>query len=166
MSASPLKVLGIVGARSGSKSIPHKNIRPLCGKPLLAWITEAAKNSKYINRLIISTDSPEYATIAQQYGAEALFLRPAELAKDSVPDFDFFIFSKPVMSSSTSKCPAFASTAPSFMRAICVAVIICLSPVTVIKISPIFNALSIVFTINPSIAASSARTGFTSETTT
>lgn len=84
-----LKVLGVVGARSGSKTIPHKNIKPLLGKPLLAWITEAAKASKYITRLIISTDSPEYAEMAKKYGAEAQFLRPKELAEDSVPDFDY-----------------------------------------------------------------------------
>ncbi len=82
-------VLGIVGARSGSKAIPHKNIKPLAGKPLLAWIIEAGKQSKYINKLIISTDSQEYADIAKKYGAEAPFIRPSELALDSVPDFDF-----------------------------------------------------------------------------
>lgn len=84
-----INVLGVVGARSGSRSIPHKNIRPLLGKPLLAWIIEAAKQSKYINRLIISTDSQEYAKIAKQYGAEAPFMRPANLAEDHVPDFDY-----------------------------------------------------------------------------
>lgn len=83
------KVLGIVGARSGSRSMPHKNIRPLLGKPLLAWIIEAAKNAKTISRVIISTDSPEYAEIAKKYGAEAPFLRPKELAEDHVPDFDY-----------------------------------------------------------------------------
>ena len=84
-----LNVLGIVGARSGSKAVPHKNIKPLLGKPLMSWIIEAAKASKLVARLIISTDSPEYAEIAKKYGAEAPFIRPAELAADSVPDFDF-----------------------------------------------------------------------------
>lgn len=84
-----LKVLGVVGARSGSKSIPNKNIKPLLGKPLMAWIIEAAKASKYVTRLILSTDSPEYAEVGKKYGAEVPFLRPAELATDSVPDFDF-----------------------------------------------------------------------------
>lgn len=84
-----MKVLGIVGARAGSKSIPHKNIRPLAGKPLMGWIIEAAKKAKQVNRLIISTDSPEYAEIGKQYGAETPFLRPAELSGDSVPDFDY-----------------------------------------------------------------------------
>ena len=84
-----LKVLGIIGARSGSRSIPHKNIKPLLGKPLLAWITEAARASKYVTRLIISTDSKEYAEIAKKYGADAPFLRPQELARDHIPDFDY-----------------------------------------------------------------------------
>ncbi|QQG45460.1 MAG: acylneuraminate cytidylyltransferase family protein [Candidatus Sungiibacteriota bacterium] len=84
-----LKVLGVVGARSGSRSIPHKNIKPLLGKPLLAWIIEAANASGYVTRLIISTDSPEYGEIAKSYGAEMPFLRPKELAEDHVPDFDF-----------------------------------------------------------------------------
>ncbi len=83
------KVLGIIGARAGSKTIVHKNIKPLLGKPLLSWITEAAKASKYVTRLIISTDSPEYAEVAKKYGAEAPFLRPKELAEDHVPDFDY-----------------------------------------------------------------------------
>lgn len=84
-----LNILGIVGARSGSKSIPNKNIRPLLGKPLMAWIIEAAKNSKHITRLILSTDSQEYATIGRQYGAETPFLRPAKLANDNASDIDF-----------------------------------------------------------------------------
>lgn len=85
---SPL-VLGVVGARSGSKSIPHKNIRELAGRPLLAWIIEAAKKSKYISRLILSTDSNQYAKIGRDYGAEAPFLRPAHLADDDASDIDF-----------------------------------------------------------------------------
>ena len=84
-----LNVLGVIGARSGSRGIVHKNIQLLAGKPLLAWITEAAKASPYVSRLIISTDSPEYAELAKKYGAEAPFLRPAELATDSMPDFDY-----------------------------------------------------------------------------
>ena len=84
-----MNILGIVGARSGSKSIPNKNIRPLLGKPLMAWIIEAAKRSHHITRLILSTDSPEYAEIGKKYGAEVPFLRPAELASDSASDIDF-----------------------------------------------------------------------------
>lgn len=84
-----VKILGVVGARSGSKSIPHKNIRPLFGKPLMAWIIEAAKKSKYNMRLILSTDSLEYAKIGKKYGAEVSFLRPAELANDAASDIDY-----------------------------------------------------------------------------
>jgi len=84
-----MNILGIVGARSGSKSIPDKNIRPLLGKPLMAWIIEAAKQSKHITRLILSTDSEKYAAIGRQYGAETPFLRPAEFASDSASDIDF-----------------------------------------------------------------------------
>ncbi|QQG45459.1 MAG: SDR family oxidoreductase [Candidatus Sungiibacteriota bacterium] len=84
-----LKILGVVGARSGSKTIPHKNIKPLLGKPLLSWIIEAAKRSQYLTRVVLSTDSPEYAEIGRRYGAETPFLRPKELAEDHVPDFDW-----------------------------------------------------------------------------
>lgn len=84
-----IKVLGIVGARSGSKSIPHKNIRLLCGKPLMAWIIEAAKKSPLVTRLVLSTDSPEYAQIGRRYGAETPFLRPLEFANDVASDIDY-----------------------------------------------------------------------------
>lgn len=84
-----LKVLGVVGARSGSKSIPHKNIKPLLGKPLMAWIIEAAKNSPYVTRLVLSTDSPEYQAVGRKYGAETPFLRPAEFANDTASDIDY-----------------------------------------------------------------------------
>lgn len=83
------KVLGVIGARSGSKSIPDKNIKPLLGKPLFAWIAEAGKESNYVSRIIMSTDSPEYAKLANEHGIETPFLRPAELSGDSVPDFDY-----------------------------------------------------------------------------
>src|SRR3989344_3087207 len=82
-------VLAVVGARSGSKSIPHKNIKPLLDKPLMAWIIEAAKNSKFVSRVILSTDSAEYAEVGKKYGAEVPFSRPKHLAEDSVPDFDY-----------------------------------------------------------------------------
>lgn len=84
-----IKVLGVVGARAGSKSIPHKNIRNLQGKPLMAWIIEAAKQSPYITRLFLSTDSPEYAEIGRRFGAETPFLRPKEFAEDNASDIDY-----------------------------------------------------------------------------
>ncbi|PIR69972.1 MAG: acylneuraminate cytidylyltransferase [Candidatus Niyogibacteria bacterium CG10_big_fil_rev_8_21_14_0_10_46_36] len=84
-----LRVLGVVGARSGSKGIPDKNIKPLAGKPLMAWIIEAAKKSIHAPRVVLSTDSQAYADIGKQYGTEVPFLRPKELAGDNIPDFDF-----------------------------------------------------------------------------
>ena len=83
------KVLAVVGARSGSKAIPNKNIKPLLGKPLMAWVIEAAKASKYVARVVLSTDSKEYAEVGKRYGAETPFLRPAEFATDATPDFDY-----------------------------------------------------------------------------
>lgn len=80
------KMLAVVQARSGSKGVPGKNIRPLMGKPLMGWIIEAAKRCRNIDRLILSTDSPEYAEIGRSFGAETPFLRPAELAADSAVD--------------------------------------------------------------------------------
>ncbi len=85
----PLKILALIGARSGSKGVPNKNIKLLGGKPLMAWVIEAAKKSKYVNRVIISTDSEEYAKIARDWGAETPFLRPAELSGDKSTDFDY-----------------------------------------------------------------------------
>lgn len=84
-----LRVLGVVGARSGSKSIPDKNIKPLHGKPLMGWIIEAAKASKYITKLVLSTDSEAYAEIGRQYGAETPFLRPTEIATDKAIDIEY-----------------------------------------------------------------------------
>lgn len=84
-----LKVLSVIGARSGSKGVPHKNIRPLAGKPLMAWVIQAALDAKTVNRVIVSTDSAEYAQAAIEYGAEAPFLRPPELAADLSTDFEY-----------------------------------------------------------------------------
>ncbi len=82
------RVLAYIPARSGSKSIIDKNIVEVAGKPLIAHTIEAAKKSKYVDKVIVSTDSEKYAAIAQEYGAEAPFLRPAELATDTSPEMD------------------------------------------------------------------------------
>ena len=80
------KIVAIIPARSGSKGVPGKNIRPLAGKPLLGWMVEAAKRSRFIDRVICSTDSAHYAEIARRHGAETPFLRPAEYATDQATD--------------------------------------------------------------------------------
>jgi len=77
-----LEVLAIIPARGGSKGIPRKNIRPLAGKPMLAYNIEAAQASRFIQRVVISTDDPEIARIAQAYGAEVVW-RPAEISGDT-----------------------------------------------------------------------------------
>ncbi|BCA94937.1 acylneuraminate cytidylyltransferase [Legionella antarctica] len=85
------KVLAIIPARGGSKGLPGKNIRPLNGMPLVAWPIQTALNSKYIDRVIVTTDDPEIAKIAQEYGAEVPFIRPAEFAKDTSPSSEAII---------------------------------------------------------------------------
>ena len=85
-----MHILAIIPARSGSKSIPHKNIRPCAGKPMIAYSIEHARQSKYINRVILSTDSPDYAKIGREHGAETPFLRPQEYAQDQSLDIDVF----------------------------------------------------------------------------
>jgi N-acylneuraminate cytidylyltransferase len=85
------KVYAIVTARGGSKSIPKKNIKEICGKPLIAWTIEAAKRARNIDRLICDTDNEEIAAIAKEYGAEIPFMRPAELAEDLTPDLPVFV---------------------------------------------------------------------------
>ena len=76
------KIIAIIPARGGSKRLPVKNIKKLLGKPLIAWTIEQAKKSKYIDKLIVSTDDKEIAKISKKYGAEVPFLRPKELARD------------------------------------------------------------------------------------
>lgn len=83
------KILGIVGIRSGSKGVPDKNIKILNNKPLVGWILESATKSQRINKLVVSTDSKEYARIARQFGAETPYLRPEHLSTDLSPEIEF-----------------------------------------------------------------------------
>ena len=76
-------VIGIVPARSGSKGIPGKNIRPLAGKPLMAWAIEGGKKSGVLDKIFVMTDSPEYAAVGKQYCAEAPVLLAPEVATDT-----------------------------------------------------------------------------------
>jgi CMP-N,N'-diacetyllegionaminic acid synthase len=78
-------VLAIIPARGGSKGVPRKNIKPLAGKPLIAWTVEEAKKSKYIDRLVLSSEDEEIIKVAKSYGCEVPFVRPAELAQDETP---------------------------------------------------------------------------------
>ncbi len=89
MSQKKLKILGISGARSGSKGLSHKNVKKLGGKPLLVWPAEIAKKSKYINRYILSTDSPDYARLANRYSIETPFIQPLTISTDHSTVFEF-----------------------------------------------------------------------------
>lgn len=84
-------ILAVIPARGGSKGLPGKNIKKLCGKPLIAWSIEQAKNSKYLDKIIVSTDDKNIAEVAKEHGAEVPFLRPSELAKDGTPIIDALI---------------------------------------------------------------------------
>ena len=81
------KYLAVIPARGESKGLPGKNIKDLCGKPLIAWTIERSLKSKYIDRTIVSTDSKSIASISEEYGAEIPFLRPAEFATDTSTTF-------------------------------------------------------------------------------
>ena len=85
------KILAIVPARGGSKGLPGKNIKPLCGKPLIGWTIEQAQSSKYIDEIFVSTDSNEIAAVAEDFGIKVPFLRPAELATDTSPSSAFVL---------------------------------------------------------------------------
>lgn len=81
----------IIPARGSSKRLPNKNILDLCGKPLIAWTIEAGLNSKYIDELMVSTDSEKIAEISKAYRANVPFLRPAALAVDTATSVDVVI---------------------------------------------------------------------------
>ncbi|MBF0283185.1 MAG: acylneuraminate cytidylyltransferase family protein [Magnetococcales bacterium] len=78
------KYLAVIPARGGSKGIPRKNLKPFCGKPLLAWTIETALATPGLDQVIVSTEDAEIAEVARQYGADVPFLRPAKWAEDDV----------------------------------------------------------------------------------
>jgi len=84
-----MHILAIIPARGGSKGIPRKNIKPLAGKPLIAWMIDAAKGSKHVTRTMVSTDDDEIAAVAREHGADVPFLRPKDIAADMSTDVEF-----------------------------------------------------------------------------
>ena len=80
-----MRVLGLIPARGGSKGVPRKNIRLLCGKPLLAYAVESALNARRLTRVILSTEDEEIAETGRVFGIEVPFMRPVELARDETP---------------------------------------------------------------------------------
>lgn len=85
------KILGVIPARGGSKRLPGKNLLPVAGRPMIAWAVEAARGSRYIDRLIVSTDDAAIADAARELGVEVPFLRPAALSGDTATSEDVLI---------------------------------------------------------------------------
>lgn len=83
-----MKLLALITARGGSKGVPRKNIKPLCGKPLIGWSIDAAKKSAFVERVVVSTEDEEIAAIATHLGADVPFMRPAAFSADDTPSID------------------------------------------------------------------------------
>lgn len=90
VTASGQEVVAIIPARGGSKGLPSKNIRHLAGRPLIAHSIDVGRASRLVDRVIVSTDDDEIATVAVEHGAEVPFLRPSDLAEDDTPDLPVF----------------------------------------------------------------------------
>jgi N-acylneuraminate cytidylyltransferase len=106
-------VIGLIPARSGSKRIPNKNLMSLDGHPLIAYTIASAIESGVFERVVVSTDSPEYAAIAMHYGAEVPFLRPPQLAADISRDFDWIYHLLTELGRGGSNFKAFAILRPT-----------------------------------------------------
>ena len=85
MSSDPMRILGLVPARGGSKGVPGKNVRPLAGHTLLEYTARAARESGVLDRVVLTTDSPEIADAGRRAGLEVPFMRPVMLAADETP---------------------------------------------------------------------------------
>lgn len=96
-------MLAIIPARGSSKGIPEKNIKPLFGKPLIAYTIEAAQAARSVDRLILSTDDEGIAEVAQKFGVEIPFMRPAELAQDTSLAIDNYIYTVDRVNADNSK---------------------------------------------------------------
>src|SRR5436309_16028322 len=86
--SSPINLLAIIPARKGSRRIPGKNGRPLGGKPLVLWTIEAAAGCSRLDRILLSTDGPEIASLGRDAGVEGLFMRPSSLRTDGAQQVD------------------------------------------------------------------------------
>jgi pseudaminic acid cytidylyltransferase len=98
--------VAIIPARGGSKRIPRKNIRDFCGKPMMAWPIEAARESGCFDRIVVSTDDEEIAAVARAWGAEVPFMRPAKLADDHATTLD--VMEHALQALSIGEAPDFA----------------------------------------------------------
>jgi CMP-N-acetylneuraminic acid synthetase len=88
---SSIKAVALIPARSGSKRVPHKNVRRLNGHPLIAYTIAAARDSGVFDAVVVSTDSEDYAAVARHYGAEVPFLRDPAIAGSTSPDIEWVL---------------------------------------------------------------------------
>jgi N-acylneuraminate cytidylyltransferase len=83
-----LSVLGLITARGGSRGVPRKNLRTVAGRPLIGWTIAAARQSRVLDRVVLSSDDEEIIEVARRLGCDAPFRRPAALASDTAPSID------------------------------------------------------------------------------
>ena len=107
------RAVALVPARAGSKRVPHKNIAPLAGHPLLAYTIAAARASGVFDAVVVSTDSDAYAAVARHYGADVPGLRPAVFAGDTSPDVDWVLHTIDALEASGRTFDAFAILRPT-----------------------------------------------------
>jgi len=105
-------LIAFVPARSGSERVPHKNVRPLAGHPLLAYAIATAEQSGVFDRIVCSTDSEEIGEIARWYGAEVPFLRPAEYATATSPDVEWLTYTLERLPERYDLCALIRATNP------------------------------------------------------
>ena len=109
-------MIAFIPARGGSKGLPGKNIKNLCGKPLIAWAIEGALKAECIDRVIVTTDDEEIAAVAREYGAEVPFMRPDYLASDTSSAIDVYLhaadYMRDVEGEDTSKFIVLLATCP------------------------------------------------------
>lgn len=105
-----MRVVAVITARGGSKGIPHKNLAPVGGLPLVAWTVEAARESQLLDRVIVSTDDPAIADVCRAYGAEVPFMRPAEFARDDSPHIDVITHALAWLAADEGRTPDYVLT--------------------------------------------------------
>lgn len=113
MKLGDANIVCMINARGGSKGIPRKNIRPLMGRPLIAWSIEVARQARFVKRVIVSTEDEEIAAVAREYGAEVPFMRPAELASDTSLQFDTIRYNVERLEAESGRIDAVALLQPT-----------------------------------------------------
>ena len=108
-----LKAVALIPARAGSVRVPHKNIRPLQGHPLIAYTIAAARTSGVFEAVVVSTDSEDYARVARYYGAEAPFLRDAAMAGSTSPDIEWVLHALDGLEAQGRRFDAFSILRPT-----------------------------------------------------